>query len=234
MRQDRQLEFPERHEYADCVTGRWSRRSTMYAITLEIEARWAIGVPREARLCRLCHTEVESMEHYVCRCSMFHEIRGRYHCFFRGGFGPLSREIDYQDQRCLSLFLMEFRRHRESLLQAQTLWPNFNQTQITNFFGHTMRKAHPHDIAPERATQTKDASQGLTIAKAAKIQGTRRPHPSGARPPQPHQARLKEILTQHGRGTSRRVRYDIAEPSSLPAPSSMMDLLHPHVRNGWE
>lgn len=88
--------------------------------TLEIEAGRAGGIPREARLCRLCRGEVESEEHYICRCPVFYEIRGRYHCLFRDGFGPLSRVIDYPDQRCLGLFLLEIRRHREDLLRAQT------------------------------------------------------------------------------------------------------------------
>ena len=30
----------------------------------------------------LCHQGVESEEHYVCHCSVFYEIRGRYHCLF--------------------------------------------------------------------------------------------------------------------------------------------------------
>ena len=80
--------------------------------TLEIEAGRAAGVSREVRLCRLCHTEVELEEHYVCRRPLFYEIRVRYHCLFREGFGPLSRVMDYQDHRCLGLFLVELRRHK--------------------------------------------------------------------------------------------------------------------------
>ena len=34
---------------------------------LEIEAGRAAHILREQRICRLCHTEVESEEHYVCR-----------------------------------------------------------------------------------------------------------------------------------------------------------------------
>ena len=36
--------------------------------------------------------ELESEEQYVCLCAVFNEIRGRYHRFFKQGFGLLARE----------------------------------------------------------------------------------------------------------------------------------------------
>ena len=55
---------------------------------LEIEVGRYTRIPVEERICQLCHQEVESEEHYVCHCSVFYEIRGRYHCLFKQGFGP--------------------------------------------------------------------------------------------------------------------------------------------------
>ena len=41
---------------------------------LEIEAGRARRVPRAERICRLCQEEIESEEHYVCRCRAYSDI----------------------------------------------------------------------------------------------------------------------------------------------------------------
>ena len=46
---------------------------------LEIEVGRYTWIPLEERICQLCHQGVESEEHYLCHCSVFYEIRGRYH-----------------------------------------------------------------------------------------------------------------------------------------------------------
>ena len=38
---------------------------------------------------------VESEEHYNCVWAVFYEIRGRYHCLFEQGFGPLCKLIEW-------------------------------------------------------------------------------------------------------------------------------------------
>lgn len=86
---------------------------------LRIETGRYTYIAREDRICELCHQEVESEEHYICRCTVHYEIRGRYHCLFREGFGPLRRVMEFEDQRCLGLFLLEIRRHREDLLKSR-------------------------------------------------------------------------------------------------------------------
>eukprot|EP00250_Pteridium_aquilinum_P033653 c6018_g1_i1 orf=228-635(+) len=42
--------------------------------------------------------------------------------------------MDYHEQRCLGLFLMELHRRREWLLQAQVLQSSFVMSRITSFF----------------------------------------------------------------------------------------------------
>lgn len=71
------------------------------SLQLEIETGRFRGVPAEARICQLCHIEPETELHYICHCPVYYEIRGRFHCLFREGFGPFSRVMRYQDQRCL-------------------------------------------------------------------------------------------------------------------------------------
>ena len=34
---------------------------------------------------------LESKEHYICHCAILYEIRGRYHCPFKQGFGSLCK-----------------------------------------------------------------------------------------------------------------------------------------------
>lgn len=62
--------------------------SSGYPLTLEIEIGQAAHVPREARICQLCHGEVETEDHDVCRCPVYYEIQEKYHCLFRE---PLSK-----------------------------------------------------------------------------------------------------------------------------------------------
>ena len=47
----------------------------------------------------------------------FVKFRERYHCPFKQGFGPLRKVMEYEDQRCLGLFLLELERHKEKLLK---------------------------------------------------------------------------------------------------------------------
>ena len=42
--------------------------------TLQMEVGRTTEAPRETRICRLCHIEVETEEHYVCRCPVYYEI----------------------------------------------------------------------------------------------------------------------------------------------------------------
>ena len=71
---------------------------------LQIEVSRYTRLPLEERICQLCHQGVESEEHYVCHCSVFYEIRGRYHCLFKQGFGPLRKARFFFSFFFLSLF----------------------------------------------------------------------------------------------------------------------------------
>ncbi|KAI5070875.1 hypothetical protein GOP47_0015218 [Adiantum capillus-veneris] len=95
-----------------CVIGQLRTSSHQ----LQIETSRYTSTPAEERVCELCDIEPETEEHYICRCLVYYEIRGHFHCLFRDGFGSVSRVMDYTDQRCLGLFLLELRRHREDLL----------------------------------------------------------------------------------------------------------------------
>ena len=118
---------------------------------LQIEVCRYTRLPLEERICQLCHQGVESEEHYVCHCSVFYEIRGRYHCLFKQGFGPLSKVMEYEDQRCLGLFLLELKRHREKLLK-HTATQAHPQRTIATFFS---------PITPTNATsQSRDTQMG--------------------------------------------------------------------------
>ncbi|KAH7434041.1 hypothetical protein KP509_07G098200 [Ceratopteris richardii] len=99
---------------------------------LEIEIGRFRGVPSDSKICRLCHLEPETELHYICHCTVYYEIRGCFHCLFREGFGPLSRVMSFEDQRCLGLYLLEEHRHRDTLLRRAG--GRQSQRQITDFF----------------------------------------------------------------------------------------------------
>lgn len=86
--------------------GAYTSHATWVAIGLRLDVQ-----NKEVKLCRLWYREVESKEHYAYRHAQCTEIKGRYHCLFREGFGPLSGVIEYLDERCLGLFLMDLCRH---------------------------------------------------------------------------------------------------------------------------
>ena len=81
---------------------------------LEIE-KGRGSILREERICRVCREEVESEEHFVCRCRAYEDIRGRHEALFTGQ-STLREIMESRDQRQLGHFLLEILRHREALL----------------------------------------------------------------------------------------------------------------------
>ena len=89
-------------------------------------------IDRSDRICQLCHLqEVETESHFIFRCSFYYEIRGRFHCLFRGP-QTLATFFRDTDQRCLTLNVQEVLRFRAQVLQPPTR-PDTTQ-QITTFF----------------------------------------------------------------------------------------------------
>ena len=64
-------------------------------------------IAREERTCKFCTLgEVENEAHFLFRCPIYYEIRGRFFCLFRACFS-LYDFFSYYDQRCLALYLRE-------------------------------------------------------------------------------------------------------------------------------
>ena len=91
---------------------------------------------------------------------------------------------EYEDQRCLGLFLLELKRHREKLLK-NTATQAHPQRTITTFF---------NPITPTNATsQSKDTqmgsrpghNKGVTIDRPTAICRACRPRPHGPQPQHP-------------------------------------------------
>ena len=92
------------------------------------------GVQGEDKICKLCRIETKTEMHLICSAApIFYEIKKQFHCLFREGFGPLARVMNYTDQQCLGLFLLEIHRFRDSLLKKPHHKGN-TQKEITNFF----------------------------------------------------------------------------------------------------
>jgi hypothetical protein len=82
-------------------------------------------IDRPDRICQLCQLqEVETEEHFIFRCPIYYEIRGWFHCLFKGA-QTLTGFFSYPDQRCLALYIQEALRFEPilfSLLRDQTLF----------------------------------------------------------------------------------------------------------------
>lgn len=144
---------------------------------LEIEFGRFKGIPPESRICKLCGMEPETELHYICHCTVYYEIRGRFHCLFKEGFGPLDRVMQYQDQRCLGLYLLELQRHRDNLMRGQrAIQP---QRQITDFFGSREAGVEGEARGQQPAQRiTHIHTKGTLIDRANALGKSRRPRPS--------------------------------------------------------
>ena len=162
---------------------------------LEIERGRFRGIPTEDRLCQLCQREPETEFHYICRCTAYYEIRGRFHCLFREGFGPLSRVMRFYDQRCLGLYLMEIQRHRAGLLRERGLHlERHTQRQITDFFIPEHRRERP-----ESGDTGHTISRGILSDRATEIGRSRRPRMRGCSSRRRRwQQQIRSILARHG------------------------------------
>ena len=107
-----------------------------------------------------------------------------------------SKAMDYEDQRCLGLFLQDLRRHREKLLK-NTATQAHPQRKITTFFS---------PITPTNATsQSRDTqmgprlghNKGVTIDRAVAICRAHRPRPYGPGPQHPCHRQIKAIISRH-------------------------------------
>ena len=54
------------------------RGAANFITSVRIEVGRYARIPLEERICQLCQQGVESEDHYICHCSVFYEIRGRY------------------------------------------------------------------------------------------------------------------------------------------------------------
>jgi hypothetical protein len=64
-------------------------------------------IDRPDRIYQLCQLqEVKTKEHFIFRCPIYYEIRGLFHCLFKG-MQTLTIFFRYLNQRCLALYIQE-------------------------------------------------------------------------------------------------------------------------------
>ena len=109
-------------------------------------------------------------------------MRGGYHCLFKQVFGPLRKVLEYEDQWCLGLFLLELKRHREKLLKDNNTAAQANQQRtVTTFFLYSffVSPATPsHATSQSRTTQLGSQPgqcKSILIYKTIAICHARRP-----------------------------------------------------------
>ena len=91
-------------------------------------------IAREERTCVFCTSgEVENEAHFLFRCPIYYEIRGRFFCLFRECFS-LYDFFSYYDQRCLALYIREATTLRDSMIQSLLPHRPSSTQRITDFF----------------------------------------------------------------------------------------------------
>ena len=191
---------------------------------LEIETGRAAHIPREGRICRLCRVEVESEEHFVCRCSTYSTIRERYPSLFREHH-TLQELFERADQHRLGAFLLEIQRQRERALQEPiTQRGGLQQTRLTDYF--------------QRSTLGATIRLGVSLERAERLRSRRRTRAPGFQLPRLHCREIAEIRQRHQREREDRVAQLRADPTrfirELHSPPSLLDtLLYPHIDTGW-
>ena len=63
---------------------------------------------------------MEDETHFLLRCPVYYEIRGRFHCLYRDGPHTLRSFMAYPDPRCLGLLIREMMLLRSSMPIAAT------------------------------------------------------------------------------------------------------------------
>ena len=167
--------FVTRHSYMDMhlshgIQGVIGQKCTS-SHQLEIETGRFRGVPAKARICQLCHIEKERELHHIRHCPVYYEIQGCFHCLFREGFGPLARVMRDQDYRCLGLFLLELRRHREGLLRRSDSGRH-SKREITDFFRPQTRQSNEH---ASQQTSESTCTRGILNDRAIELGRSRCP-----------------------------------------------------------
>ena len=152
---------------------------------LEIENGRANGVPREKRMCRLCHLEVEDEEHFTCRCPSYVEIRENYKDIL-GSSPILSQVLNTSNVKKLGRYLLELKRHRESKLHNPLLIRNHSKPDhhlITDFFQEQRRTTITDTSAP----------LGLSFTEAETQRATKRPRVLGFKATRCHAVDIQKI-----------------------------------------
>ena len=134
-----------------------------------------------------------------CRCPIYYEIRGRYHCMFREGFGPVSRVMNYEDQRCLGLFLKELCRHRQMLLQEKK---SHTQDPIERPVPEPPQNTFPQSTNPRIYNKS---VKGTLLERATEIGKSRRPRPHHRRRRQSIYHRCIQAIIERHRASPMRV-----------------------------
>lgn len=192
---------------------------------LAIETGRAAHIPRAERICRLCSEEIESEEHFVCRCRAYSDIRHRHATLFHG-CTSLRQLMESADQRGLGQFILELQSHRESLLQTHTAQRGGRQSRLTDFFQRSTPSAPP-------------ARRGVTLQQAEDIRSRRRPRAPGFRGQRLHHREITEIQTRHRHYMEERITHIYSDPAAVlrglftPLPPMATILDPPHFGTGW-
>ena len=142
---------------------------------------------------------METKSHFIFRCPIYYEMRGRFHCLFRGT-QTLAAFFKYIDQRCLALYVQKALKFRAQVLQPPTR-PNTTQ-RIMTFFSV---------LPPSRGTKRYTNLDIDPVSISVKICGsrpTRSQRQLCTRPPFERHTRSSRHHRQHFRGRPAPTSFD--------------------------
>ena len=191
---------------------------------LEIENGRTNGVPREERICRLCHIEIEDEYHFTCKCPTYAEIRAKYQDIL-GSSPTLPKLLDTLDIKKLGRYILELKQHRENKLQNV-------DNNVANVYQHVTNEVFQEQ--GETMNVDTPAPLGLFLDEAENQRRTRRPWMPGFKATRRDVEAIKKIRERelHRLETTARALYT-PRPWVTPTPKNF-DLPLLFERLGWK
>ena len=145
---------------------------------LEIEVGKYTRIPLEERICQCVIKHWNPKNTMFVTVVSFMKSEGDTIASLNKAFGPPHKVIEYEDQQCLGLFLLDLKRHREKLLKNTATQPHPQRTIITFFSPITPTNATSQSRDTQMGSQP-GHNKGVTSDQAIAICRARRPRPHG-------------------------------------------------------
>lgn len=138
----------------------------IYSHQLHIETYHHI--PRDKRICRLCNIELETQRYFIFICLIYYEIWGQFPCLFRVGAHTLKSRINYEDKKCVTLYIREATCLRQKVIIDRSC-STLSSRLVTSYFQLQEDMNHKHNMNIEdfgRITRQRIIAKSLGMYNA--------------------------------------------------------------------